>query len=469
MKKLLPILLMAILLIGGCRTAFQHSANSSETVVIDPKPVAANDETKEIKLYFPSTVGGLLLELRSITEKSDNIKQVLDEFLKGPESPYENPGVPSGTQLISYELKEDVLYVNFSSEYSKATKDQVRALVTTLTELPNINGVQILVEGQKLKSLGMTPIKREVVLGAVKYSMDWLKNIQAKVDEGKQLWRTDPLSVMRTEGGIVGFGSGDDFNMIKRGDGFAQIDVSSLGKGYIITLKQPVKKGNTGVWVIDNVSAKFTKIADADPSQGETFIYGKLIGIDLQNRIIKIQREYQDALDTKNIVGPDIPVLIDAVIHFQKKIDVSDSGYKYEEQNMKFEDMKVGSELGIILTKDKKARAIIVSDPTQLIKEPNIKVVQPKEKQVVESPFKVEGTARVFEGTVNIELITSDGKILDQTTAQATVGAPSWGDFQAMVSYQPLDKPIDGMLRVYSQSPKDGSQQDMVIVPIRLK
>ncbi|SHF59173.1 Sporulation and spore germination [Caldanaerobius fijiensis DSM 17918] len=469
MKKLLLILLSALLLLSGCTTTFQRSANSSKTVRIDPKPVAANDETKEIKLYFPSTAGGLLLELRNITEKSDSIKQILDEFLKGPKSSYELAGVPAGTQLISYELKQDVLYVNFSSEYSKATRDQVRALVTTLTELPNVNGIQILVEGQKQKNLGMTPMKREVLLGTVKYSPDWLKDIQNQVDEGKQLWRTDPLSVMRTEGGIVGFGPNDDFNVVKEGNGFAQVDVSSLGKGYIISLRQPVKKGNSGVWVIDSVSAKFTKIADADPSKGETFIYGRLLSIDIQNRTIKIQREYQDSPDMNNKVDSDIPVLKDAVIHFQKKIGISDNGYKYEEQDMRFEDMKVGSELGIILTKDKKARAIIVSDPTQIIKEPNIKIVQPKENQVVESPFKVEGTARVFEGTVNIELITSDGKLLDQTTAQATAGAPSWGEFQAMVSYQPLDKPVDGLLRVYSRSPKDGSQQDMVIIPIRLK
>ncbi|WP_026486475.1 Gmad2 immunoglobulin-like domain-containing protein [Caldanaerobius polysaccharolyticus] len=472
MKRFLAVILSIVLVAlisSGC-APFQRSKKSSGgTVSIDPKPVATENDMGEIKLYFPSTAGGLVLELRNVTEKSDSVKQVLDEFLKGPKSRFEEQGVPDGTQVISYDLKQGVLYVNFSSEYSRATREQVRALVTTLTELPNVNSVQLLVEGQKQKSIGMDPMSREVIVGKVNYQSGWLEEIQDRVDEGKELWRTDPLSVVRTEGGIVGFNSDDELSVVRQQDGSAQVDVVSMGKGYTVDLKQPIKKGDSGIWVIDSVAAKFTQIAEADPLKGETFIYGKLLSIDVQNRVIKIEREYQDSADVKNNVGSDIPVLQDAVIHFQKKIGISDNGYKYEEQDMKFEDIKLGSELGIILTKDKKARAIIVSDPVQILKEPNIKVIQPTQKQVLESPFKVVGTARVFEGTVNIELVTSDGKLLDQTAAQATAGAPSWGDFEAMVSYQPLDKPVDGLLRVYSQSPKDGSRQDMVVIPVRLK
>lgn len=85
------------------------------------------------------------------------------------------------------------------------------------------------------------------------------------------------------------------------------------------------------------------------------------------------------------------------------------------------------------------------------------------------SPFKVIGKARVFEGNVNIRLVDSNGNILSETVVQATAGAPSWGDFEAIISYKALKEPQNGILQVFSLSPKDGSVQNLVSVPLKLK
>jgi len=479
MKRIaLVLIVMFVLTLAGC---FAKVNNSEKNSPINPKPIV-QDVSKEISLYFLNDkMNGLILERRLISKDADVLKQVVAEMIKGPTDEYAKPVFPNGTKLISIELQEGIAFVNFSKEFLQDSEDEgidklrVAALVNALTDIPGVESVQILVEGNKIDAIGkykigLDPLKRMILVGDVYNNPDRIKKLQERADLGKETWRFDPIQLLRQEGGIIGIGSEDELTLKNENNGVAYVEAIHNNKMYSITLIQPLGKGDNYIWVIDNVKAKFTEIPETNPAEGETFIYGIVKAIDYENRIITIEREYQDSQDMKNQVGPDIKVLPDAIIHFQAKVGYdSQGGFKYAEKDINFAEIKIGDELGIILTKDKEARAIIVSDRSNISYEPNIKVVSPVKNDVVTSPFKVIGKARVFEGNVNIRLVDSNGNILSETVVQATAGAPSWGDFEAIISYKALKEPQNGILQVFSLSPKDGSVQNLVSVPLKLK
>jgi hypothetical protein len=479
MKRIaLVLIVMFVLTLAGC---FAKVNNSEKNSPINPKPIV-QDVSKEISLYFLNDkMNGLILERRLISKDADVLKQVVAEMIKGPTDEYAKPVFPNGTKLISIELQEGIAFVNFSKEFLQDSEDEgidklrVAALVNALTDIPGVESVQILVEGNKIDAvgkykIGLDPLKRMILVGYVYNNPDRIKKLQERADLGKETWRFDPIQLLRQEGGIIGIGSEDELTLKNENNGVAYVEAIHNNKMYSITLIQPLGKGDNYIWVIDNVKAKFTEIPETNPAEGETFIYGIVKAIDYENRIITIEREYQDSQDMKNQVGPDIKVLPDAIIHFQAKVGYdSQGGFKYAEKDINFAEIKIGDELGIILTKDKEARAIIVSDRSNISYEPNIKVVSPVKNDVVTSPFKVIGKARVFEGNVNIRLVDSNGNILSETVVQATAGAPSWGDFEAIISYKALKEPQNGILQVFSLSPKDGSVQNLVSVPLKLK
>lgn len=97
--------------------------------------------------------------------------------------------------------------------------------------------------------------------------------------------------------------------------------------------------------------------------------------------------------------------------------------------------------------------------------EPAIWVTHPVSGQKVSFPLEVRGSARVFEGTVNIRLVEEGGRVLAETFTTAATGAPGRGDFSALVSL-PAPGPGRGKLEVFWISPKDGREMDKVTVPL---
>ncbi len=98
--------------------------------------------------------------------------------------------------------------------------------------------------------------------------------------------------------------------------------------------------------------------------------------------------------------------------------------------------------------------------------EPVIWVTAPLADQSITSPVKIRGNARVFEATVSFRLKDADGKILAQGFATALAGAPDRGDFEAELKFTPSSAG-KGQLEVFEESMKDGSDQNMVIIPVK--
>jgi len=86
--------------------------------------------------------------------------------------------------------------------------------------------------------------------------------------------------------------------------------------------------------------------------------------------------------------------------------------------------------------------------------------------ELVTSPVTVAGEANTFEGTVRIQVLGANGAVLADTFTTATSGSGTWGTFSEKVAFDPGTH-TTGTVRVFWDSPKDGSPQDVVEVPVR--
>lgn len=95
----------------------------------------------------------------------------------------------------------------------------------------------------------------------------------------------------------------------------------------------------------------------------------------------------------------------------------------------------------------------------------NIEVLSPRVGDSVVSGFAVKGNARVFESNVAIRLSDAQGNVLVQTFTLANApDAGQFGAFEKVLDFQTYS--TEGILEVYQNSAKDGSEIDKVTMPI---
>lgn len=96
----------------------------------------------------------------------------------------------------------------------------------------------------------------------------------------------------------------------------------------------------------------------------------------------------------------------------------------------------------------------------------NIVLDSPLSGEEVSSPMLVSGKARVFENTINIRVKNTQGNVLIEELATAHASdAGQFGDFSVNIEFS-FGSTKEGTLEVYSISAKDGSEQDLVSIPI---
>lgn len=121
-------------------------------------------EKKTLKLYFPDKEGGKLrIEKRSVEIQNalSLEKTVVSELIKGPEKDTLSPSIPAGTKLLGIETKDNVCFVNFSSEFvsktnsgSLATTMTLYSVVNSLCALDGVSSVQVLINGENGVEMG---------------------------------------------------------------------------------------------------------------------------------------------------------------------------------------------------------------------------------------------------------------------------------------------------------------------------
>jgi hypothetical protein len=98
----------------------------------------------------------------------------------------------------------------------------------------------------------------------------------------------------------------------------------------------------------------------------------------------------------------------------------------------------------------------------------NIIVNQPLSNAVVSSPLAITGRARVFEANVLFRLKDATEQIIASGLTTAEAAAPDWGFYSGVLEFNP---PISeaGWLEVYIESAQDGSEQNLIRLPVIFK
>lgn len=121
-----------------------------------------------VSLYFKSQ-DELIPEARLIDVKellNNPYEEILNMLIDGPKNSNLEKTIPDNTKINKIEKQGDYLIIDFSEEFisnhvggEKNEEITIKSIVNTLTELTEINGIKILINGEENKSFNDSKIK----------------------------------------------------------------------------------------------------------------------------------------------------------------------------------------------------------------------------------------------------------------------------------------------------------------------
>lgn len=143
MKKIISLLLVLLLMTGIC------SCSDKAKDMIE----------YEAEIYY-ADAGKNSLSAEKVTIKVNTMDElyeaVLNKMLEGPASQNHRRVIPADTKLLGVGLKASVLTIDFSKEIEVENESEsilIRtAILRTMTAMSEINAVELLVEGEKMKN-----------------------------------------------------------------------------------------------------------------------------------------------------------------------------------------------------------------------------------------------------------------------------------------------------------------------------
>lgn len=128
-----------------------------ESTVVGPA------RTVTVSLYFGLASNETLVTETRVVEVVDetvDIGKVIELLLEGPRDPRYVRVIPQGVRLLDWHLEGKVAVLNFSRELAErhpggsfAELQTVFSIVNTVTSIPGVEAVRILVEGEEVESL----------------------------------------------------------------------------------------------------------------------------------------------------------------------------------------------------------------------------------------------------------------------------------------------------------------------------
>lgn len=158
------ILLLIVLALGGVLIFYNKDSEEENKIVNEytPQEEISEDQLQNtiISLYFINKeTKEINPEARTIKVNlliNDPYKYLLEQLIEGPKNEKLEKGIPENTKLNKVELKEDILYIDFSKEFiENAPKGKeneqriIETIVKTVTELNEVNYIKILIDGKE--------------------------------------------------------------------------------------------------------------------------------------------------------------------------------------------------------------------------------------------------------------------------------------------------------------------------------
>ena len=153
MKKGKVIIVLLIIIIGIIGIIFSRNEEVSNEINTNIE----SNETKIVLYFSNEKTGELEKEYRHVKfeEIKNNMEEtIINELLKGPENGELSSAIPEDTKLNSLNIEESKIIIDFSKEFGINSEDELKNLhkiysvVNSLTEITEINEVEIKVEGE---------------------------------------------------------------------------------------------------------------------------------------------------------------------------------------------------------------------------------------------------------------------------------------------------------------------------------
>lgn len=160
---IIGVLIVAIIIVG---VIYFLNKNQEEPIQeIQPQEEISDEQmrTTLVTLYYQSkdtkelTPEGRMVDVKELLK--DPYTTLVNLLIEGPKSEKLQSVIPEETKILGAELKGDIIYLNLSNEFidkhegsEDAEKTTIYSIVNTLTELNEVNGVKILINGQENKS-----------------------------------------------------------------------------------------------------------------------------------------------------------------------------------------------------------------------------------------------------------------------------------------------------------------------------
>lgn len=230
MKRVINTLIL-ILICSGVSYLYGYQKGSQTNTVqndtpTDQSPITESisvPETPVVETVPDSVGGGALIDASEINEDGNIVHHI-----------------KKGETLFTIGLQYDVLW-------------------TTIAAANNIDENTPLIEGASI----IIPITKSGNLTeeeTLSFDDSQVSTIQAHVDNGKYLWRKDPVATVREETPTEYHLKNDDTYTLSSLDtvaGKAVVEVSHDNQSITIELLQPNVKGDNGVWFISNIKRRY--------------------------------------------------------------------------------------------------------------------------------------------------------------------------------------------------------------------
>lgn len=168
MRKAVSMLLITGIIGGalgfaGCEKKDAPSITNNEKIKNLTLP-NEKENSVNLSLYFDSSSSKDKVEMAKeerLVNKEELLGEIImQELLKGPSKVSKlKPILPESTRLISFSIKDAIAYVSLSAE-ARITMSPVReeaclrSIVNSLTQLPSVTKVKILIDNSDVKTIG---------------------------------------------------------------------------------------------------------------------------------------------------------------------------------------------------------------------------------------------------------------------------------------------------------------------------
>lgn len=166
---IMAVLMAIVFMIAGCDNAAPGNqptpANPENKLADKSQPsgsaTAEPERTMQLVVYHATKDAMYLVpEMHKVPVNSHPARTAIELLQAGPQNPEFVGVMPAGTQMKNITVKDHIAYVDFNDKLIKKNGGGsaseillVGAIVNTLTEFPDIEQVQILVNGKKIETI----------------------------------------------------------------------------------------------------------------------------------------------------------------------------------------------------------------------------------------------------------------------------------------------------------------------------